>query len=291
MPISVQRGGTSNNGTKPPTEPIEETAQPEEMYAYAEDPTPPPSSPSPEEEPKKSPLRNLIPDTEEDFEFGFRVLREHEYQALFIPKDRTLYLTREDASKNIFKISAARLGEHLKELMAFKFPRQYLWDAQGMTPECVAELKTKISYTARKIFPSDDWRKYKRGELGKVGIENPKYPLRLQYWEEIAKRSSDYQNWLESYQPTGEDEPEVVDAEWVFEESSDERDDRRSKTRSQIELAGHAIFKQVDGYLDALVGRIMLRVEDKGLEARAKMDTRLPEVIIRPETTEEDEDL
>jgi hypothetical protein len=83
----------------------------------------------------------------------------------------------------------------------------------------------------------------------------------------------------------------VVDAEWVFEESSDERDDRRSKTRSQIELAGHAIFKQVDGYLDALVGRIMLRVEDKGLEARAKMDTRLPEVIIRPETTEEDEDL
>lgn len=296
MGFSVQRGETTTNGYQPPTEPpaVEAEVVEEEMFAaedYDYEPEPEEVTQQPEEEAKRSPLRSLIPDTEEDFEFGFRILRDHEYQSLGIPKDRSLYATREDASKNLFKISAARLGEHLKELMAFKLPPNYLWDAKGMTPECVAELKIKISYTARKIFPTDDWRKYKRGDLRKVGVENPKYALRIKYWEEIAKRSQEYKSWVESYQPQDDSEPELHEGEFIFEESAEEREDRHSKMRSQIEISQQSIFQQVDNYLDNLANQIIKRVEDKGLQTRQQIDEKFPQVIINPEITyNEDED-
>ena len=84
MALSITR--ESNNGYNPEPEmiPLSETEVVEND---------PPTSTTLEESPEKQPditpiqLRNFIPDTEEDFEIGFRKLREHEYQSLGIPKD------------------------------------------------------------------------------------------------------------------------------------------------------------------------------------------------------------
>lgn len=296
MPISVNRGDSySSNGYRPPVaEPaVEAESESEEMYAEYSEPEERPDLETPvQEEGNSKVLRSLIPDTEEDFEFGFRILRDHEYQSLLIPKDRNLYSTREDASKNIFKISAARLGEHLKELMAFKFPANYLWDSKGMTPECIAELKIKISYTARKVFPTEDWKKYKRGQLGKVGVENPKYPLRFKYWEEVAKRSQEYQSWLESWQAENpEEEPEIYQGEWVFTENPEEREERHSKARSQIELSRLGFIQQLKDYFSDIREEAIKIAVDEAITTRLEIDKRHAQMIANPEELEEDEDL
>lgn len=290
MPIKVR---PQTNGHNPDIQESPEVADAEvvEEEVFAREPFSPIEEPTPQTDSQKSFLRSLIPDTEEDFEFGYRILREHEYQALQIPRERSLYATREDASKNVFKISAARLGEHLKELMAFKFPPNYLWDSKGMTPECVGELKLKISYTARKVFPTDDWRKYKRGELGKVGIENPKYGSRFKYWEEIAKRSQEYQSWLDSHQSNQEEEPEVYEAEWVFTENPEEREERHSKARSQIELSKLGLIQQLKSYFADIREEAIKIAEDEGLQTRIEMDKHHAQTIANPEQLDEDEDL
>lgn len=288
MPIKTrQRNGHNPDlGEMPPI--VEPEVIDEQVYATQPEPTE-----HIEEEVQQQPsiLRSLIPDTEEDFEFGYRILRDHEYNALNIPKDRTLFLTREDASKNLFKISAARLGEHLKELSNFKFPPNYLWDNSGLTPECIAELRVKISYTSRKVYPSEDLRKYKRGELAKVGIENPKYPLRFKYWEQIAKRSEEYQNWLQTKQPHQEEEPEVHEAEWVFNENPEEREERHSETRSEIELARLNFLQNIKNYFADMRKEALRIAEDEGLETRLQMDKHHLVTIANPEQLDPEEDL
>ena len=296
MGLSVTRGNPETNGlVPPPTEPpySVQAEVVEDVYAVDTEFEEPQPSTQAESEETKVELRHLIPDTEEDFKAGFRKLREHEHQALGIPKNRDLYRTREDASKNVFKISAARVGEHIKELMTFKFPPGYLWDSYGLTPEGVAEIKTKILNTARTTYPSDDWSKYKRGDIKKVGIANHRYPLRVRYWEEVAKRSQEYQSWAETQIPEGQPEPEVCEAEWIFDsEPAEERDERHSKLRSQIELVGQATYQQFDKYFDSLKDKLLKLAEDKGIETRIAVDERYGEVALNPElTTEDDEDL
>jgi len=296
MGISVRRG-ESTNGTKPPEVPTAEAELvEEEMFApYIEEPQSPPepNKGEPTSEGDKVTLRDLIPDTEDDFLVGFRKLREHEYYSLGIPKNRDLYRTREDASRNVFKLSAARVGEHIKELMTFKFPANYLWDSYGLTPEGVAEIKVKILNTARTVYPSDDWNQYRRGDIKKVGVANPRYSFRVRYWEEIAKRSGEYQSWIETQIPEGHQEPETCEAEWVFDsEPAEERDERHSKLRSQIELVGQSTYQQFDRYFDSLKEKLLKLAEDKGIETRIAVDQRYGGVALNPElTTEDEEDL
>lgn len=290
MPISTKN--INKNGHNPDLQSDTEVAEAEvvEEEVFAQEPftTFEELSSQPQEE--KTVLRSLIPDTEEDFEFGYRILREHEYQSSQIPKDRTLYATRENASKNLFKISAARLGEHLKELANFKFPPNYLWDNQGLTPECMAELRIKIAYTSRKVFPTEDLRKYKRGQLGKVGVENPKYALRFKYWEQIAKRSEEYQNWVQT-QVSDEEETQVFEAEWVFTENPEEREERHSKARSQIELSKVNFIQQVKNYFADVREEVLKIAEDEAIQTRLEMDKRHAQTLANPEELDEDEDL
>ncbi len=295
MGLSVRRG-ENQNGSKPQpveTVPLEKAeVVEEEMFATYEEPARS-TTPPPESEGERVVLRDLIPDTEEDFQAGFRRLRDHEYQSLGIQKDRSLYRTREDASKNVFKISAARVGQHLTEMMAFKHPPNYFWDSYGMTPECVAELKKKIENTARTVFPDSEWSKYKRGDLKKVGVENPRYKLRVKYWEELAKRSQEYEAWLLSRQPEGDEQPEACEAEWVFDnEPAEEREERHSKLRSQIELVGQQTYQIFNDYFDSLKDRLIKLADDKAIETRLAVDKRYSQTAINPEiTTEDDEDL
>jgi len=80
-------------------------------------------------------LRDIIPESPEDEKAGFKRLRDWEYELYRVPLDRSLYLTREKASRNLFKISASRLGQHLKELQNFRNPDGYYLDDQGRLKE------------------------------------------------------------------------------------------------------------------------------------------------------------
>lgn len=288
MGMSVNRG---SNGYKPPTmeqTPQIETEAVEEMYAIYEEPR----STATETQSEGVNLRSIIPDSDEDMEAGFRKLRKEEFTLWQIPGDRSLYRTREDASRNIFKITAGRVGEHLTELMAFKFPPKYLWDSYGMTPECVAELLEKIEYTARTIIPLEKLPSAKRGDIKTLGIPNPKYSQRLEYWEEVAKRSAEYRAWVEQ-ESSDSDEPaaEVYEGEWVFQEPPGEREERQSKLRSQIEIAGQAVYQEFENYFNRLKNKLVKLADDKGLEARIAVDQRFSTVALNPEKLDEDEDL
>jgi len=231
-------------------------------------------------------LRDIIPETPEDEKVGFKRLRDWEYELYRVPSDRSLYLTREKASKNLFKISASRLGQHLKELQNFRNPPGYYLDEQGLTPEAIAELRLKIQYTSRLTFPDSDWSKYKRGDLKKLGIENPNYQERFRYWDEYGSRSQAYHHWLETHSSL--DEPRIYQGE-IYDWGSLDREERESDLRSDIELAHRDIFSSVDSYLDLLRDKLKSRARERGLEMRREIDEELAAIITNPEDDTDNE--
>jgi len=202
------------------------------------------------------------------------------------PCDRSLYLTREKASKNLFKISASRLGQHLKELQNFRNPEGYYLDDQGLTPEAIAELRIKLRYTSRLTFPNPDWTQYQRGDLTKLGIENPDYSLRFQYWDEYASRSQAYHQWLETHSSL--DEPRIYQGE-IYDWGESNREERESDLRSDIELAHRDIFSSVDSYLDLLRDKLKSHARERGLEIRREIDEELAAIITNPEDDTDNE--
>jgi hypothetical protein len=231
-------------------------------------------------------LRDIIPESPEDEKVGFKRLRDWEYELYRVPSDRSLYLTREKASKNLFKISASRLGQHLKELQNFRNPEGYYIDEQGLTPEAIAELRIKLRYTSRLTFPNPDWSQYKRGDLKKLGIENPDYSLRFQYWDEYASRSQAYHQWLETHSSL--DDKRVYQGE-IYDWGESNREERESDLRSDIELAHRDIFSSVDSYLDLLGDKLKSRARERGLEIRREIDEELAAIITNPEDDTDNE--
>ncbi|MFP5273771.1 hypothetical protein [Coleofasciculus sp.] len=232
------------------------------------------------------PLRDIIPETPEDEKSGFKRLRDWEYELYRVPLDRSLYLTREKASKNLFKISASRLGQHLKELQNFIDPEGYYIDEQGLTPEAIAELRIKLRYTSRLTFPNPDWSQYQRGDLKKLGIENPDYSLRFQYWDEYASRSRSYHHWLETHSSL--DDKRVYQGE-IYDWGESNREERESDLRSDIELAHRDIFSSVDSYLDLLRDKLKSHARERGLEIRREIDEELAAIITNPEDDTDNE--
>lgn len=231
-------------------------------------------------------LRDIIPETPEDEKVGFKRLRDWEYELYRVPSDRSLYLTREKASKNLFKISASRLGQHLKELQNFRNPEGYYLDDQGLTPEAIAELRIKLRYTSRLTFPNPDWTQYQRGDLTKLGIENPDYSLRFQYWDEYGKRSQAYHQWLETHFSL--DNKRVYQGE-IYDWGESNREERESDLRSEIELAHRDIFSSVDSYLDLLRDKLKSHARERGLEMRREIDEELAAIITNPEDDTDNE--
>ena len=231
-------------------------------------------------------LRDIIPETLEDEKVGFKRLRDWEYELYRVPSDRSLYLTREKASKNLFKISASRLGQHLKELQNFRNPEGYYLDDQGLTPEAIAELRIKLRYTSRLTFPNPDWSQYQRGDLTKLGIENPDYSLRFQYWDEYASRSQAYHHWLETHSSL--DNKRVYQGE-IYDWGESNREERESDLRSDIELAHRDIFSSVDSYLDLLRDKLKSHARERGLEIRREIDEELAAIITNPEDDTDNE--
>jgi hypothetical protein len=231
-------------------------------------------------------LRDIIPESPEDEKAGFKRLRDWEYELYRVPTDRSLYLTREKASKNLFKISASRLGQHLKELQNFRNPEGYYIDEQGLTPEAIAELRIKLRYTSRLTFPNPDWTQYQRGDLKKLGIENPDYSLRFQYWDEYGKRSQAYHQWLETHSSL--DDKRVYQGE-IYDWGESNREERESDLRSDIELAHRDIFSSVDSYLDLLRDKLKSRARERGLEIRREIDEELAAIITNPEDDTDNE--
>jgi hypothetical protein len=231
-------------------------------------------------------LRDIIPETLADEKAGFKRLRDWEYQLYRVPLDRSLYLTREKASKNLFKISASRLGQHLKELQNFLNPEGYYIDEQGLTPEAIAELRIKLRYTSRLTFPNPDWTQYQRGDLKKLGIENPDYSLRFQYWDEYASRSQAYHHWLETHSSL--DDKRVYQGE-IYDWGESNREERESDLRSDIELAHRDIFSSVDSYLDLLRDKLKSHARERGLEIRREIDEELAAIITNPEDDTDNE--
>ncbi|MFP4410019.1 MAG: hypothetical protein ACLFVV_00835 [Coleofasciculus sp.] len=237
-------------------------------------------------------LRDIIPETPEDEKVGFKRLRDWEYELYRVPSDRSLYLTREKASKNLFKISASRLGQHLKELQNFRNPEGYYLDDQGLTPEAIAELRIKLRYTSRLTFPNPDWSQYQRGDLTKLGIENPDYSLRFQYWDEYGKRSQAYHHWLSStdapWRVSTPDDKRIYQGE-IYDWGESNREERESDLRSDIELAHRDIFSSVDSYLDLLRDKLKSHARERGLEMRREIDEELAAIITNPEDDTDNE--
>lgn len=231
-------------------------------------------------------LRDIIPESPEDEKAGFKRLRDWEYELYRVPLDRSLYLTREKASKNLFKISASRLGQHLKELQNFRNPEGYYIDEQGLTPEAIAELRIKLRYTSRLTFPNPDWSQYQRGDLKKLGIENPDYSLRFQYWSEYGERSQAYHQWLETHSSL--DDKRVYQGE-IYDWGESNREERESDLRSDIELAHRDIFSSVDSYLDLLRDKLKSHARERGLEIRREIDEELAAIITNPEDDTDNE--
>jgi hypothetical protein len=231
-------------------------------------------------------LRDIIPETLADEKVGFKRLRDWEYELYRVPLDRSLYLTREKASKNLFKISASRLGQHLKELQNFRNPEGYYIDEQGLTPEAIAELRIKLRYTSRLTFPNPDWTQYQRGDLKKLGIENPDYSLRFQYWDEYGKRSQAYHQWLETHSSL--DDKRIYQGE-IYDWGESNREERESDLRSDIELAHRDIFSSVDSYLDLLRDKLKSHARERGLEIRREIDEELAAIITNPEDDTDNE--
>ena len=231
-------------------------------------------------------LRDIIPESPEDEKAGFKRLRDWEYELYRVPLDRSLYLTREKASKNLFKISASRLGQHLKELQNFRNPEGYYIDEQGLTPEAIAELRIKLRYTSRLTFPNPDWTQYQRGDLKKLGIENPDYSLRFQYWDEYGSRSQAYHHWLETHSSL--DDKRIYQGE-IYDWGESNREERESDLRSDIELAHRDIFSSVDSYLDLLRDKLKSHARERGLEIRREIDEELAAIITNPEDDTDNE--
>ncbi len=294
MPIKVGK-----NGRNPHIEDIPPTVEPEvveDVYATQTEERPDLEDFEPQAElPKvEVKLRSFIPETKEDYEAGFKLLRDKEFEDYNIPLDRSLYRTREDAAKNILKVSPSRVGEHLTEISRLPFPRNYLIDAKGLTPQCMWELLTKIDNTARNIPPGaiTEWVKSK--PKAKKSF-NPKYKThRFRYWEEASKRCADYQAWFDG-QPQPENQ--VHEAEFVApDEPEEDREERLSKKRSAIELAERSTDNVVREYMRWKREQILKLVEEESLETKHQIDLTHTRIITQPDTTappdlEEDEDL
>lgn len=296
MPIKVSELKNGHNPEVQDVPPTVEAEVVEDVYASQAEVRPDledfePRSELPKVEIK---LRSFIPETKEDYEAGFKLLRDKEFEDYSIPLDRSLYRTREDAAKNILKVSPSRVGEHLTEITRLPFPRNYLIDAQGLTPQCIWELLTKIDNTARSVPPGaiSDWHQTKPKTKK---VFNPKYKThRFKYWEEVSKRCAEYQAWFD-----GQPQPdvEVHDAEFVTpNEPEEDREERLSKKRSAIELAERSTDNAVREYMRWKREQILKLVEEESLETKLQIDIAHTRIINQPDTTappdlEEDEDL
>lgn len=296
MPIStknLRNGHNPDIQEAPPT--VEAEVVEEEMYAAE------PFTTEVEEVISNEPrievrLRGFIPVTKEDFEAGFRLLTPEEKDEYGL-HDRSLFRVREDAGKNIFKLSSTTVGKHVKALLESKppYPRGYLMDAEGLTDRCMYEIFKKIENTAKNILPGSpiDWRNLRKTKAE----QNPKYKThRFKYWEEHSRRCQDYYNWLES-QP--EPEVKVHDGEFVAptEEPPEDREERLSKARSAIQRS-ETEFERIVRDAMRQKREIALRiVEEEALETRAQIEKKWNEVVNNPDTTapedalDEDEDL
>jgi len=310
MPISTKN---LKNGHNPKIQEVPEVADAEvveeEMYAQEsfttfEDEEIPLADVEPSQsvnaEPKNEPkvevkLRSFIPVTEDDFEAGFKLLTPEEKDEYGL-HDRSLFRVREDAGKNIFKLSSTTIGKHVKALLESKppYPRGYLMDEQGLTDRCMYEIFKKIENTAKNILPGSplDWRNLKKTKAE----QNPRYKThRFRYWEEHSRRCQDYYNWLES-QP--EPDFEIHEAEFVSptEEPPEDREERLSQTRSQIQLAEHEDERIVREYCGWKRERLLRIVEEEALETRRQVEITYAQVLNNPDTTappelDEEEDL
>jgi len=293
MPIKVGKNGRIPQVEEaPPTVKAEVL---EEMFATIPEQPLETDFDTPSELPKiEVTLRSFIPETKEDYEVGFKLLRDKEFEDYGIPLDRSLYRTREDAGKNVLKVSAQRVGEHLTELSRSPFPRNYLIDAEGLTPQCIWELLTKIHNTARNTLPGSiaDWQHCKPKTKK---VFNPKYKThRFKYWEEVSKRCGEYQSWFDG-QPQPENQ--VHEAEFVApDEPEEDREERLSKKRSAIELAERSTDNVVREYMRWKREQILKLVEEESLETKHQIDLTHTRIITQPDTTapldlEEEEDL
>lgn len=295
MPISTKN---LTNGHNPHIEEVpadefeaEVVEEPQQMYATEAEERPNsnrvdfPTSAEPRVEVN---LRSFIPETKEDFEAGFRLLRDEEREEYSIP-DRSLFRVREDAGKNVFNLSSKTVGQHVKELLESKppYPRGYLMDAQGLTDRCIYEIFKKIENTAKNILPGNaaDWRSLKRSKKE----FNPRWKThRFKYWEEHSRRCQDYYDWLES-QP--EPEVEVVEGEYVspHEEPPEDREERLSKKRSQIQLVEREDERIVRNYLQWKREQILKVVVEEALETRRQIEVTYAQIIDQPDTTSSEE--
>jgi len=242
----------------------------------------------------KAGLRSLIPETAADYQAGFKLLTDAERAEYAIPKERTLYRVREDAGKNLFNLSSQRVGQHVRELLESKppYPRGYLIDEQGLTDRCIYEIFKKIENTAKNILPGSpaDWRNLKKSKKE----FNPRWKThRFQYLTEHTNRCRDYYNWLEA-QP--QPEVEVHQAEFMPDEAPEDREERLSNKRSQIQVLEREDERVVRELCRLRREHLLRIVEEEELETRLQIEQRRAQIISQPDTTnneelDEDEDL
>lgn len=287
MPIKVKNQSNGHNPAQEMPQPIEaEVVEEDEMFATESFTTTPLEI--------TAGLRSLIPETTADHQAGFRLLTEAERAEYAIPSDRSTYRVREDAGKNLFNLSSQRVGQHVRELLESKppYPRGYLIDEQGLTDRCIYEIFKKIENTAKNILPGSpaDWRNLKKSKKE----FNPRWKThRFQYLTEHTNRCRDYYNWLEA-QP--QPDVEVHQAEFMPDEPPEDRAERLSNKRSQIQLIEREDERIVRELCRLRREHLLRIVEEEELETRFQIEQRRAQIINQPDITapqelDEDEDL
>lgn len=296
MGWTVNRGGTTLNGKVPPPEepPSVEAELVEEVpEVYATQPEERSDLSQPDELAEVR-LRSLIPNSQEDYERGFRLLTDDERDRYGISPDP---MTREDAAKRELAYSSQRVGEMVEELLAVRppFPPGYLFEnGNQLSDRCRFELFQRIENASAKIPPGDarDWRNLKKSRKQ----ANPKYKThRLKYHEANVRRTREYHEWLNE-QP--EPEVKVHQGEFVSprEMPAEDREEAFSKKRSQIQRAQGEFEVFIRRYMQIKGDAALLIVDEEMLNIRQRIEERANAVLVQPELTEppdldEDEDL
>ncbi|HAG80531.1 MAG TPA: hypothetical protein DCL61_05005 [Cyanobacteria bacterium UBA12227] len=237
-------------------------------------------------------LRSFIPQSEKDWEIGWKQLTEADYETYQVPKNRLLYRTMEEMTRNCLKISASLGGRYLKEIQKF-FPPGYLRDREGYTPMSVVEMRQRMRYTCTKRFPNEpngeiNWSKYKRGDLNQFGIDNPDYHQRFKYWDLLAQRWRDYQAVMEPYKRKVSMNSYVYVGEFVEEEDPLIAEQRISDAKAQIELLARRPFTWLDDYSTKVKTLLVQEAYNRGLDARIAAEVAHNQAIEQQPDIEED---
>jgi hypothetical protein len=219
----------------------------------------------------------------EDYQRGFALLSPADWEKFQVPDEPIVYRTREKLSRNCVKVSASMVGKWVTTNTSRKiYPKGYLEDDFGFTPQAVAVFRNMMRYTCTRRFKVNpdtnqvDWEALDRDKkpITDPGTseENPDYVLCSLYWQKAEEMWLDYcdrLDWIEDYRKRRSIESIPFEGEHVA-EFEDVRQELRSDFKVRGELAEHQVKQALVQKFNALTQELVEIAADKGIEANAR---------------------